>query len=92
MERPSQVRRLGFTLCLWTPPLGLPLISPTTNLLRFSTVIDCGKGGDIGLPGDGAAGCGETDGFRAISVLVMEQHRRMKIFQRVVRLFDKDDM
>ncbi len=66
--------------------------SPITNLLRSPTLIDCGKGGDIGLPGGGAAGCGEIDGFGAISKLVMEQHRRIKIFQRVVRLFDKDEM
>lgn len=47
---------------------------------------------DIGLPGGGAGGCGETDGFGVISVLVMELHGRMKIFQRVVRLFDKDEI
>lgn len=68
------------------------LISPTTNLLRLSATIDCGKGVDIGLPGGGAGGCGETDGFGVISVLVMELHGRMKIFQRVVRLFDKDEI
>jgi len=47
--------------------------------------MDCGKGGDVGLPGGVAGGCGETDGFRAFSVsaivFVMEQYRRTRIFQ-----------
>ncbi len=46
--------------------------------------MDCGKGGDVGLMGGVTGGCGETDGFGAISVVaivfVMEQYRRAKIF------------
>jgi len=61
------------------------LISPTTNLLRSSNAMDCGKGGEVGLLGGVAGGCGETDGFGAFSVgaivFVMEQYRRTKIFQ-----------
>lgn len=61
------------------------LIKPTTNALRSSTAMDCGRGGDVGLPGGVAGGCGETDGFGAISVgavvLVKEQSRRTKIYE-----------
>lgn len=32
------------------------LINPTNNLLRSSTAMDCGKGGDFGLPGGVAGG------------------------------------
>ena len=61
------------------------LINPTTNLLRSSTAMDCGKGGNVGLLDSVVGGCGETDGFGAISVgaivFVMEQYRRTKIYE-----------
>lgn len=57
----------GTEAVVWTSPMDstfwASLISPTTNLLRSSTVMDCGNGGDVGLPGGVAGGCGETDGF-----------------------------
>ena len=47
--------------------------------------MDCGKGGNVGLLGGVVGGCGETDGFGAISVgaivLVKEQSRRTKIYE-----------
>jgi len=61
------------------------LIKPITSFLRSSTATNCGRDGDVGLPGGVAGGCGETDGFGAIAVgaivFVMEQYRRTKIFQ-----------
>ena len=61
------------------------LINATINLLRSSTATECGKGGDVGLLGGAVGGCGETDGFGAISVdaivFVMKQCRRTKIYE-----------
>ena len=79
----------GMEAVVWTSPVDsafwASLISPTTNLLRSSTVMNWGNGVDMGLPGGVAGGCGETDGFGAISVgaivLVKEQSRWTKIYE-----------
>ena len=61
------------------------LISPITNLLRLSTVIDCGNSRDIGLLRGIANGYGKTDSLGVISVgaiiLIKEQSRRTKIYK-----------
>ena len=83
----------GTEAVVWTLPVDsafwASLMSPTTNLLKSLTVMDCGNAGDVGLPGGVAGGCGETDGFGAISigaiVFVMEQHQRTKIVQASIK-------